>query len=126
MAIKFRHKGTFKKTENLLDFIAKKKFVGNLDKYGRLGVEALRDATPKDTGITAESWDYKIMENKYGIGIAWTNANIVDGYPIAIILDIGHGTRNGGYVKGRHYLSPAIQPIFDEIAENAWKEVSNA
>ena len=126
MAIKFKHKGNFKKTENLLDFIVKQKFLHNLNKYGRRGVEALRLATPVDTGLTARSWDYRIEKKKDQVSIIWTNSNIVDGYPIAIILDYGHGTGGGGYVKGRHFIAPAIQPIFDEIAEDAWKEVSNA
>lgn len=124
--IRFKQKGNFKKTENFLDYIKKQKFLNSLDKYGRRGVEALAAATPVDSGLTARSWDYKIEKTSDHVAIIWTNSNIVKGYPIAIILDYGHGTGNGGYVSGRHYISPAIQPIFDEIAENAWKEVSEA
>ena len=124
--IRFKQKGNFKKTENFLDFVKKQKFLGSLDKYGRLGVEALSNATPVDSGLTARSWDYKIEKTNDYVAIVWTNDNIVEGYPIAIILDYGHATGNGGYVSGRHYIMPAIQPIFDEIAEKAWKEVCEA
>lgn len=124
--IRFVQKGNFTKTTNFLDFIKKQKFLMSLDKYGQKGVDALRNATPVDSGTTANSWGYRIEKSGSGATITWTNSNINKGVPIAIILDVGHGTGNGGYVKGRHYISPAIQPIFDEIAENAWKEVSNA
>lgn len=124
--IRFKQKGDFKKTTNLLIFLKKQKFLRSLDKYGRMGVEALSAATPVDTGLTANSWYYKIQKNEYQASITWCNSNIVKGYPIAIILNYGHGTGGGGYVKGRHYISPAIRPVFDEIAKNAWKEVSDA
>lgn len=124
--IRFVQKGNFTKTTNFLDFIKKQKFLMSLDKYGQKGVDALRNATPVDSGTTANSWGYRIDKSGSGATITWINSNINKGVPIAIILDVGHGTGNGGYVKGRHYISPAIQPIFDEIAENAWKEVSNA
>lgn len=124
--IRFVQKGNFNKTTNFLEFLKKQQFLKSLDKYGRQGVEALRSATPKDTGLTANSWDYKIERRPDQVTITWTNSNIVKGVPIAIILDYGHGTGTGGYVKGRHYISPAIQPVFDEIAANAWKEVTNA
>lgn len=122
--IRFKHKGNFNKTKNLLDFLKKQQFLKSLHKYGRKGVEALSAATPVDTGLTANSWDYKIEKTPDQVSIIWTNSNIVKGVPIAVILDYGHATGGGGYVKGRHYIAPAIKPIFDEIAENAWKEVS--
>ena len=122
--IRFKQKGNFNKTKNFLDFLKKQKFLKSLDKYGRMGVEALSAATPVDTGLTSNSWDYKIEKTADLVSIIWTNSNIVKGVPIAVILDYGYGTGGGGYVKGRHYIAPAIKPIFDDIAENAWKEVS--
>lgn len=122
--ITFSHKGDFKKTFNFLNRCKKLDFK-DLMKYGQMGVEALRDATPKDSGLTADSWYYQITKRKDGsVSIEFLNSNIVDGVPIAIILQYGHGTRNGGYVEGRDYINPAIRPIFDEIAENLWKEVT--
>lgn len=120
--ITFSHKGDFKKTMNFLKRAEKLDF-RDLMKYGQKGVEALREATPKDSGLTADSWYYQIRKTENGISLEFCNSNIVDGVPIAIILQYGHGTRNGGYVQGRDYINPAIQPIFDEIAENLWKEV---
>lgn len=124
--IRFKQKGDFKKTTNLLLFLKKQQFLKSLDKYGRMGVEALSAATPVDTGLTARSWSYTIEKKHDYAAIYWKNSNIVNGVPIAVILDYGHATGGGGYVRGRHYIAPAIQPIFDEIAENAWKEVSEA
>ena len=122
--IKIRQKGDFK---NLTSFLERAKVgldIGVLDKYGRKGVAALSSATPVDTGLTASSWFYKI-ENKNGVAkIKFHNSNIQNGVPIAVILQYGHGTRNGGYVVGRDYINPAIQPVFDELAKNAWKEVA--
>ena len=96
----------------------------SLDSYGVKGVEALRNATPKDTGLTANSWSYKIEKSNNNITISFENSNINDGVPIAIILQYGHGTRNGGWVEGYDYINPAIRPIFDELAKAAWKEVT--
>lgn len=95
-----------------------------LQKYGREGVRALSSATPIDSGKTANSWDYEIKQYQGGARISWTNSNVVDGVPIAIILQYGHGTRNGGYVQGRDYINPAIQPIFDKLAKDVWEEVT--
>ena len=93
-----------------------------LDRYGRQGVAALQMYTPKDSGETANSWKYEI----FNLGIAWSNTNVTgNGTPVAILLQYGHGTKNGGYVQGRDYINPALQPIFDEIADNCWKEVEN-
>ena len=98
--------------------------LGRLDKYGREGVAALASATPVDSGLTASSWYYEI-ENKNGSAtITFYNSNIQSGVPIAIILQYGHGTRNGGWVQGRDYINPAIQPIFDKITDEAWREVT--
>ena len=122
--ITFRQKGDFKKLTSFLERTKEKFDVGILDKYGREGVAALSSATPVDTGLTASSWYYKI-ENKNGItSIGFYNSNIQNGVPIAIVLQYGHGTGTGGYVKGRDYINPAIQPVFDRLAENAWREVT--
>ena len=122
--IKIRQKGDFKKLTSFLERAKESLNIGVLDKYGRKGVAALSSATPVDTGLTASSWFYKI-ENKNGVAkIEFHNSNIQNGIPIAVILQYGHGTRNGGYVVGRDYINPAIQPVFDELAKNAWKEVA--
>ena len=122
--INIRQKGDFKKLTSFLERAKESLDIGILDKYGKKGVAALSSATPVDTGLTASSWFYKI-ENKNGVAkIEFHNSNIQNGVPIAVILQYGHGTRNGGYVVGRDYINPAIQPVFDELAENAWKEVT--
>ena len=122
--IGFRHKGDFSKTSKYLNGIRQRNFVNMLEKYGREGVEALASATPVDTGLTAKSWDYKIEQKNGSISLVFTNSNIQNGIPIAIILQYGHGTRNGGWVQGRDYINPAIQPIFDNIVKQAWGEVT--
>lgn len=121
--ISFRHKGDFSKATSFLERALEVTHMGFLDKYGREGVAALSSATPSDSGETAKSWYYKIENRKGRVSIAWYNSHVVDGVPIAIILQYGHGTRNGGFVQGRDYINPAIQPIFDKIANNAWREV---
>lgn len=121
----FRHKGDFSKTEKFLNFLLKLDYLNVLERYGQAGVAALASATPKDSGLTAASWDYEITYNGKETIIAFTNSNISNGVNIAIILQYGHGTRNGGYVAGRDYINPAIQPIFDKIANEAWREVTN-
>ena len=122
--ITFRQKGDFSKLTQFLERAKEAVHLGDLDKYGRQGVAALSSATPVDSGLTAESWYYEI-ENKNGSAtITFNNSNIQNGVPIAIILQYGHGTRNGGWVEGRDYINPAIQPIFDEIANEAWREVT--
>ena len=122
--ISFRQKGDFKKLTRYLERAKEVVKLGDLDKYGREGVAALSSATPKDTGLTADSWYYKI-ENKNGSAkITFNNSNIQNGVPIAIILQYGHGTRNGGFVEGIDYINPAIRPIFEKIANDAWREVT--
>ena len=122
--ISFRQKGDFSKLTNFLERAKESAKLGDLDKYGREGVAALASATPMDSGLTANSWYYKI-ENKNGSAtISFYNSNIQNGVPIAIILQYGHGTGTGGWVEGRDYINPAIQPIFDQIVENAWREVT--
>ncbi len=123
--ISFKSKGDFSDLNSFLERAKETIKLGDLDRYGREGVAALAAATPKDTGRTAESWHYEIIHEKESVSISFYNTNIQNGVPIAILLQYGHGTRNGGWVEGRDYINPAIQPIFDKIAEDAWKEVSN-
>ena len=99
--------------------------MSNLNHYAQMGVDALKSATPVDTGKTADSWYYEIHKSISGITIRWCNSNINEGVPIAVILQYGHGTGTGGYVEGTDYINPAIKPIFDEIADAVWKEVTN-
>lgn len=121
--ISFNHKGDFKKANSFFEKLKETVKVGDLDRFGRMGVEALKRATPMDTGETANSWYYEIKREDGKTSIEWHNSH-VEGYcNIAILLQYGHGTRNGGYVVGRDYINPAIQPIFDDIAEKAWREV---
>lgn len=121
--ISFSQKGDFSK---LTRFLKKAKEVAkfcDFDKYGQEGVDALSAATPVDTGKTAASWKYEIINENGVIRIIWKNTNIQNGIPIAVILQYGHGTRNGGWVQGRDYINPALRPVFDKIANNAWEEV---
>lgn len=126
MAITIRSKGNFKKSRRFLKFISDWEIERTLKKYALKGVQALSAATPKDTGKTADSWTYELDIKKGFAGIYWVNRNTRDGVNIAVILQYGHGTGNGGYVKGRDYINPAIRPIFDEIANDLWNEVTNA
>lgn len=121
--ITFSHKGNFSKTKNFLKG-NHKLTLADLKKFGDLGVSVLAEATPYDTGTTARSWYYDIVDDNGTISIEWKNSNIVDGVPIAVILQYGHATGTGGWVEGRDYINPAIQPIFDLIAESAWKELT--
>lgn len=122
--ISVRLKGSnFKNTEKLLKKSFGRDYMRVLEKYGERGVIALSNATPKDTGLTASSWSYEIIQNAGSISIVWNNSNVQNYVNIALILQYGHGTRNGGYVQGRDYINPAMRPIFDEMAEQAWKEV---
>lgn len=121
--IVFRQKGNFRNSETFLRKASRLNINQILERYAKEGVEALREATPKNTGITANSWYYKIERSNDRIAIVWSNSNIVNGVPIAVILQYGHGTRNGGYVEGIDYINPAMKPIFDRIAERAWGEV---
>ena len=118
-----KQKGDFSKTEKFLNTISKKLYYRNLQKYAEQGVAALASATPIDSGTTANSWNYEIRQTKNSVSIYWTNSNVNKGVPIAVIIQYGHGTRNGGYVQGRDYINPAMRTIFDKIAENVWKEV---
>lgn len=122
--VSFRHKGDFSRLTGFLEKAKEVVNLGDLDRFGRAGVEALASATPIDSGKTAESWRYEIDHNKGSVTISFHNSNVNNGVPIAIILQYGHGTKNGGWVEGKDYINPAIQPIFDQIVNDAWKEVT--
>lgn len=117
--------GNFNNTERFLKGAKKLDIKRILESYGREGVRALASATPVDSGLTADSWGFKVVISKGSFSITWTNSNVVKGVPIAIILQYGHGTGTGGYVQGRDYINPAIQPIFQKIADSVWLEVRN-
>lgn len=117
--------GNFNNTERFLKGAKKLDIKRILESYGREGVRALASATPVDSGLTADSWGFRVTISKGSFSIAWTNSNVVKGVPIAIILQYGHGTGTGGYVQGRDYINPAIQPIFQKIADSVWLEVRN-
>ena len=122
--ITFRHKGDFSKLTRYLEKAKEVVRLGDLDKYGREGVAALASVSPQDTGLTANSWYYEIIHSNGSVSITFNNSNIQNGAPIAIILQYGHGTGNGGWVEGRDYINPVIQPLFDKIANDAWREVT--
>lgn len=123
--ISFRQKGDFSKVTRYLEKASKAARLSILDKYGKEGVAALSSATPVESGKTANSWGYEVKNSGSSASITFTNSNINNGVPIAIILQYGHGTGTGGWVEGRDYINPAIQPVFDRLADEAWKEVSN-
>ena len=122
--IRIHSEGTYKKTftffERLLDYFNK----GGLDKYGQRGVEALKQATPKDTGKTADSWTYEVVKESGRVAIVWSNTNVNDGVNIAVILQYGHGTGTGGWVEGVDYVNPAMRSVFESIANEAWREMT--
>lgn len=122
--ISFRQKGDYSKLTAYLERAKKGVNIRSLDKYGKEGVTALSSVTPVDTGLTAKSWYYEIENLKGMARISFCNSNIQNGVPIAIILQYGHGTGTGGWVEGRDYINPAIQPIFDKLANDAWREVT--
>ena len=123
--IKFVQKGNFNHTEKFLKKVSSKQFFRNLERYAQKGVDALASATPIDSGKTASSWSYEIRTGRNSVEIYWTNSNINKGVNIAVIIQYGHGTRNGGYVQGRDYINPAIQPIFFFFSKEEWKEVNS-
>lgn len=123
--IRIKHHGSFQNTERLFTKSAAINLTNLLTLYGQAGVEALSAATPKDSGETAGSWSYEIVQKPTGVAIVWSNSNMNDGANIAVLLQYGHGTRNGGYVQGVDYINPALKPIFERIANEAWKEVTS-
>lgn len=124
--VQFSSTGNWKRTERFLAFIMAGRQYAFLDSYARRGVDALRNATPVDSGLTAASWGYEIERSATQVKITWTNTNIHNGFPVAVGIQVGHGTGTGGYVSGRDYINPAIHPVFDEIANSVWKAVTSA
>ena len=123
--ISYSTHGDLKATDTFLRKLLHKDLTTILHRYGKRGVEALSAATPVDTGKTASSWDYTVTETKDSATITWTNSNVNQGVPIALLIQYGHGTPTGGYVKGRDYIKPAIQPVLDELADALWKELTD-
>lgn len=124
--IRFKHTGSFKHIEKFFARTTKEDYLQMLARLGQEGVNALASATPTDTGKTANSWNYEIVTDNGRTSIFWTNSNINDGVNIAVILQYGHGTGTGGYVQGIDYINPAIRPVFDKIAQEAWKGVTTS
>lgn len=124
--INFQHSGNFDNITRFLEQMSKRDAMSILNKYGKRGVELLRAATPVDTGETADSWGYEAVRENDRYKIYWTNSNIQDGVSIAIILQYGHATKNGGYVEGIDYINPVLEEVFEDMAEELWKEVVNA
>ena len=122
--IRFRSKGDFSKATRYFERLKESAKVGILDKYGRAGVAALSSATPVESGLASSSWGYEIEHDRNSARIVFTNSNVENGFSVAIMLQYGHGTGTGGWVEGRDYINPAIQPIFDQIADEAWREVT--
>ncbi len=123
MKITLKVKGDFTKLDNWFEKKLEAVKLSSLDKYGREGVEALKNYTPKDSGKTSESWYYNIERKDGIITLSFNNSNFNDGVPIAIILQYGHGTRNGGFVQGVDYINPALSPVFEKILNDMWEEV---
>lgn len=122
--IRFTHRGTFNRVERFFNRLAKLNYLNILDKYGQEGVRALSASTPVDSGETANSWTYEISHSQNATTISWLNTNVHQNVNIAIILQYGHGTGTGGFVQGRDYINPAMRPVFDKLADEAWKEVT--
>ena len=126
LKVNINKKGDFNRTIKFLSKFDSNRIESILNRYGQMGVDALSEATPVDTGLTASSWGYKIKINKGRYEIIWTNSNLGEGWAnVALLLQYGHGTRNGGYVTGVDYINPALAPIFESFAEKAWKEVKS-
>lgn len=124
MKISFRQRGNFSKLSNYFSKSIHSISINRLNKYGERGVQALKEATPVDSGVTAMSWSYNIETTDYGYAIVFSNSNVSDGwFNVALMLDVGHGTGGGGWVEGLHYLDPAIQPVFEQMAHDLWLEV---
>lgn len=124
MKISFRQHGNFNRLEKYLSKSIDAVTLNHLQKYGEEGVQVLKAATPVDSGVTAESWRYDITTTSSGYALEFHNDNVVNGwFNVAIMLDVGHGTGTGGWVEGRHYIDPAIEPIFEKMAQDLWLEV---
>ena len=124
--ISFTAKGSTKRTESFLRKMSKGDLYRTLEASAREGVTALAEAVPTDSGLAADSWDYKIERSGSSVTIEWTNTDVENGFPVAIMLQFGYGTGTGGYVQGRDYINPAMKPVFDRIADQVWKAVTSA
>ena len=122
--ISFDSHGDFGKTDNFFKKMMGQDFMSVLDHYGKQGVSALASATPRESGETANSWSYEVVKENGRYAVYWRNSHVNEGVVIAVILQYGHGTKNGGYVQGRDYINPAIRPVFDKISQEAWKAVT--
>lgn len=125
MFFKMEVKGSFANTELFAKKMLVMDVMGILNRYAAEGVVALSMATPIDTGLAAYSWDYEVKKEGGTYTISWTNSDVENGFPVVIALQYGHGTGTGGYVQGRDFINPAIQPIMDKIAENVWRVVAS-
>ena len=117
--------GNHNKTSNALNRMLRREHFSELDRFGKMGVDALARSTPIDSGLTAQSWGYRIVRGKRQTRIEWFNTNQINGTPVVILIQYGHATRSGGYVIGRDFINPAVRPIFDQIADNVWKKVKS-
>lgn len=124
--ISFSTSGDTRRTEDWLKKLGSGDIFKGLERFGQQGVDALSAATPFDEGVTASSWYYEIIQDGKSYSIVWGNSNMAGPTPVAVLLQHGHGTRTGGYVQGRDYINPALRPIFDQIAAEAWKVVTSA
>lgn len=122
--IQIKATGNFDKSFSYFRRLLQLKDKNKFEEFGRKGLEALKAATPIDSGKTAESWNYSVSVDRKGATITWYNNNVNDGFNVAIGIQYGHGTNNGGYVQGRDYINPAIRPVFDELAGDLWREVT--
>lgn len=122
--ITIESQGDWKLTRNWFDRMTKLDLALIMNQFGKEGVSALSSATPSKSGLTSKSWNYEVTRKGNNWKITWTNSNVNKGANIAVLIQYGHGTRNGGYVVGRDYINPAIRPVFDKIAQKAWKEVT--
>jgi len=124
--MKIKTRGSFAKTQRFLKRAGNVSHVQILHRYGREGVAALASTTPSDSGETAQAWSYEITKSKYGYKLEFINTNVVNGVPVVILLQYGHRTGNGGYVRGIDFINPTLEPIFKKIANEAWREVTSA
>lgn len=126
IVVQMSEKGDFKKTFNFLKAMQEKKFLSNLNKYGERGVQLLSENTPRDTGLTASSWYYKIEDDGETLTLTWYNSNVKkDYFNVALMLQYGHATKNGGWIEGIDYINPALKPLFDEMEKDIWEEVKS-
>ena len=126
IVVQMSEKGDFKKTFNFLKAMQEKKFLSNVNKYGERGVQLLSENTPRDTGLTASSWYYKIEDDGETLTLTWYNSNVKkDYFNVALMLQYGHATKNGGWIEGIDYINPALKPLFDEMEKDIWEEVKS-